>query len=143
MKAKVLILAGVAASALGGQALAHHSFAMFDPDKLITQEGVVKEFEWTNPHVWLHIVAPDAGGKAQTWSFEMQAVAAATSGGWRANTVKPGDKVAVEGGPFGDFIAEVASVGESRRVEVLHSLFGRLTRLKIDLARVRRAGEGA
>ena len=102
MNAKVLILAGVAASVLAGQALAHHSFAMFDPDKLITQEGVVKEFEWTNPHVWLHIVAPDAGGKAQTWSFEMQAVAAATSGGWRANTVKPGDKVAVEFHPLKD-----------------------------------------
>jgi len=102
MKAKVLILAGVAASVLAEQALAHHSFAMFDPDKLITQEGVVKEFEWTNPHVWLHIVAPDAAGKAQTWSFEMQAVAAATSGGWRANTVKPGDKVAVEFHPLKD-----------------------------------------
>ena len=102
MNAKVLILAGIAASVLTGQALAHHSFAMFDPDKLITQEGVVKEFEWTNPHVWLHIVAPDAGGKAQTWSFEMQAVAAATSGGWRANTVKPGDKVAVEFHPLKD-----------------------------------------
>ena len=102
MKAKVLILAGVAASVLAGQAVSHHSFAMFDPDKLITQEGVVKEFEWTNPHVWLHIVAPDAAGKAQTWSFEMQAVAAATSGGWRANTVKPGDKVAVEFHPLKD-----------------------------------------
>src|SRR5262249_4022752 len=102
MNAKVLILAGIATSVLAGQALAHHSFAMFDPDKLITQEGVVKEFEWTNPHVWLHIVAPDAGGKAQTWSFEMQAVAAATSGGWRANTLKPGDQGAVGFHPLKD-----------------------------------------
>jgi hypothetical protein len=69
---------------------------------LITQEGVVKEFEWTNPHVWLHIMASDANGKPVVWSFEMQAVAAATSGGWRANTVKPGDKVAVEFHPLKD-----------------------------------------
>jgi hypothetical protein len=89
-------------SLFAGQALAHHSFAMFDPDKLITQEGVVKEFEWTNPHVWLHIMASDANGKPVVWSFEMQAVAAATSGGWRANTVKPGDKVAVEFHPLKD-----------------------------------------
>ena len=102
MNLKVLTLAGIAVSLLAGQAFAHHSFAMFDPDKLITQQGVVKEFEWTNPHVWLHIVAPDAGGKPVTWSFEMQAVAAATSGGWRANTVKPGDKVAVEFHPLKD-----------------------------------------
>ena len=102
MNVKSLSLAGLALSLFAGQALAHHSFAMFDPDKLITQEGVVKEFEWTNPHVWLHIVAPDASGKPVTWSFEMQAVAAATSGGWRANTVKPGDKVAVEFHPLKD-----------------------------------------
>ena len=102
MNVKILSLAGLALSLLAGQALAHHSFAMFDPDKLITQEGVVKEFEWTNPHVWLHIMAPDANGKPVAWSFEMQAVAAATSGGWRANTVKPGDKVAVEFHPLKD-----------------------------------------
>jgi|SRR5580704_17112837 hypothetical protein len=101
MNVKILS-AGLAVSLFAGQALAHHSFAMFDPDKLITQEGVVKEFEWTNPHVWLHIMASDANGKPVVWSFEMQAVAAATSGGWRANTVKPGDKVAVEFHPLKD-----------------------------------------
>jgi hypothetical protein len=101
MNVKILS-AGLAMSLFAGQALAHHSFAMFDPDKLITQEGVVKEFEWTNPHVWLHIMASDANGKPVVWSFEMQAVAAATSGGWRANTVKPGDKVAVEFHPLKD-----------------------------------------
>jgi len=102
MNVKILSLAGLAMSLFAGQAVAHHSFAMFDPDKLITQEGVVKEFEWTNPHVWLHIMASDANGKPVVWSFEMQAVAAATSGGWRANTVKPGDKVAVEFHPLKD-----------------------------------------
>ena len=102
MNVKVLTLAATAISLLAGTALAHHSFAMFDPDKLITQEGVVKEFEWTNPHVWLHIMAPDTVGKGVTWSFEMQAVAAASSAGWRANIVKPGDKVAVEFHPLKD-----------------------------------------
>ena len=102
MKVKVLTLAGLLLPLLAGQALAHHSFAMFDPEKLITQEGTVKEFEWTNPHVWLHIVAPDASGKAVEWSFEMQAVAQATSGGWRADIVKPGDNVKVEFHPLKD-----------------------------------------
>ena len=36
------------------------------------------------------------------WGFEMQAVAAATSGGWRADTVKPGDKVKIEFHPLKD-----------------------------------------
>jgi hypothetical protein len=102
MKVKALTLAGLLLPLLAGPGLAHHSFAMFDPEKLITQEGTVKEFEWTNPHVWLHIVAPDASGKAVEWSFEMQAVAQATSGGWRADIVKPGDKVRVEFHPLKD-----------------------------------------
>lgn len=98
----------VIASALAGfpllavPALAHHSFAMFDPDQLITKPGVVKEFEWTNPHVWLHVLAPDASGKPVEWSFEMQATAQASSGGWKPDTVKPGDKVTVEFHPLKD-----------------------------------------
>jgi Family of unknown function (DUF6152) len=47
-------------------------------------------------------MAPSDGGKAVTWSFEMQAVGAASSAGWRANIVKPGDKVAVEFHPLKD-----------------------------------------
>ena len=38
---------------LGGPASAHHSGAMFEPEKTITIKGVVKEFEYTNPHSWL------------------------------------------------------------------------------------------
>jgi hypothetical protein len=82
--------------------LAHHSFAMFDATKMMTQTGQVKEFEWTNPHVWLHITAPDQAGKPVTWSFEMQATATAASGGWRSDIVRPGDKVTVEFHPLKD-----------------------------------------
>ena len=56
MKIGVSTIAAVLLCAVSGPAFAHHSFAMFDPDKLITQAGVVKEFEWTNPHFWLHIL---------------------------------------------------------------------------------------
>jgi len=102
MKVGVSSIAALLLCAVSGSALAHHSFAMFDPEKLITQTGTVKEFEWTNPHVWLHIMAPDATGKPVEWSFEMQAVAAAMTGGWRANSVRPGDKVSVEFHPLKD-----------------------------------------
>jgi len=102
MKVQVFVSAVAAIQLLAGAALAHHSFAMFDPEKLITQPGVVKEFEWTNPHVWLHVMAPDGTGKPVEWSFEMQATAQASSGGWRPDTVKPGDKVIVEFHPLKD-----------------------------------------
>ena len=34
-------------------AWAHHSGTMFDPDREVTFEGVVNEFQYTNPHPWL------------------------------------------------------------------------------------------
>src|SRR5258706_125350 len=102
MNVKVLAVAGLVLPLLGGQALAHHSFAMFDPEKLITQTGLVKEFEWTNPHVWIHIMVPDQSGKSVEYSFEMQAIATNAALGWRADSVKPGDKVSVDFHPLKD-----------------------------------------
>ena len=102
MKAHLFAFTAAALSLIAGPVFAHHSFAMFDPEKTITVSGVVKEFEWTNPHVWLHVMAADSSGKAVEWSFEMQATAQASSGGWRPDTVKPGDKVMVEFHPLRD-----------------------------------------
>ena len=103
MKVDVCAVAVLAFSAFAGSSVfAHHSFAMFDPERLLIQTGTVKEFEWTNPHVWLHIMAPDASGKQVEWSFEMQAVAQATTGGWRSDSVKAGDKVSIDFHPLKD-----------------------------------------
>ena len=101
MNMKVLAAASLALC-VAGPALAHHSFAMFDRDKNVTMNGTVTEFEWTNPHVWIHMSVPDAGGKPVVWSFEMQAIQADMAGGWRADSVKPGDKVAIEFHPLKD-----------------------------------------
>ena len=67
----------VAAAAIGvaTPALAHHSFAMFDRNKNVTVNGVVKEYEWSNPHVWIHLMVPGDGGTSREWSFEMQSIA--------------------------------------------------------------------
>jgi hypothetical protein len=96
------VLAGLAATMFAAPALAHHSFAMFDREKAISVSGVVKEYEWTNPHAWVHVMVADAGGKAVEWSFEMQSIAQDTRAGWRADSVKPGDKISVEFHPLKD-----------------------------------------
>ena len=101
MNFKALALAGVALC-LASPALAHHSFAMFDREKNVTMSGVVTEFEWTNPHVWIHMKVPDQSGKDVVWSFEMQAINANAALGWRADSVKPGDKVSVDFHPLKD-----------------------------------------
>ena len=39
--------------AMGGAAMAHHSFAMFDNENQIGLEGVVQEFKYTSPHTFI------------------------------------------------------------------------------------------
>ena len=70
---RAAVLSGaVTAGMLVSTALAHHSFAMFEHEKKISGSGTMKEFEYTNPHCWLHITAPDASnGRTVDWSFEM------------------------------------------------------------------------
>src|SRR5262249_41550255 len=74
MNVKAIMLAGVAVI-IAAPAFAHHSFAMFDRTKVVNITGTVKEYEWTNPHVWIHINAPDEKGAMREWGFEMQAIA--------------------------------------------------------------------
>jgi len=101
MKIATLALAGLALMT-AVPALAHHSFAMFDRQKLLTTTGTVREFEWTNPHVWIHVMVPDNAGKQVEWSFEMQAISTNAALGWRPDSVRPGDKVTIEFYPLKD-----------------------------------------
>ena len=55
-------------------ALAHHSFAMFDARKSASQKGVIKEVQWTNPHVWVHLTVQE-GGKEVVYDYEGAAIA--------------------------------------------------------------------
>ena len=83
----------------GGSAWGHHSFAMFDLDKEVTLEGVVKDVQWTNPHVWLQILTPEGQGGVE-WNMEMGAPGMLTRTGWKSRTLKPGDKVTVVFNPL-------------------------------------------
>lgn len=102
MKLRICILAGLLAPVFAAPALAHHSFAMFDREKAVSMTGTVKEYEWTNPHVWIHLMAADAAGTPREWSFEMQSVQQDSYAGWKPDSVKPGDKVTIEFHPLKD-----------------------------------------
>jgi len=81
---------------------AHHSMSMFDRDKEITLEGVVKEFQYTIPHAWLLIDVTNEDGTVTTWGFESSSRTALRLRGVRANTFQPGMKVSVTGNPMRD-----------------------------------------
>src|SRR4029453_3858701 len=103
MKLRVFGFAAIVISVLALHADAHHSFAMFDHEKMITVSGTLKEFEYTNPHCWLHVSVVDATtGRTLDWAFEMGSGGQIAAKGWKADTVKPGDKITVEAHPMKD-----------------------------------------
>lgn len=95
-----LVIGVLVALSGAGLASAHHSAAMFDPSKSVTIQGVVKQFQWTNPHCWL--IVTDANGKLQDWSFEMTSPNLLARVGWRPSTFRPGDKIRIVGAPLRD-----------------------------------------
>ena len=92
---KVVSNLGIAAAlALSSTvASAHHSFAMFDLGRDVTVEAVVKEVQFTNPHVWLQILVKDDKGAETEWSIESGAPGMMLRNGWKPSTLKAGDKV--------------------------------------------------
>ena len=95
-------VAGLAVMTIGGFANAHHSFAMFDREEKVIIDGTVTEFEFTNPHSWLYILAEDAEGGEAEWTIEMGGPGAMSRSGWQADTLKPGDEIVVEIHPLKD-----------------------------------------
>ena len=77
---------------------AHHSTAMYDMNNPVTVSGVVKRFEWTNPHAFIFLEAKDQKGNTVEWEVEMMSLNHLRNFGWTRNTVKPGDVISCTGG---------------------------------------------
>jgi hypothetical protein len=94
-------LATALALAAAGAApvLAHHSFAMFDQSKLMTLEGTVHEFQWTNPHAFIELDV-STGGRNQRWAIELNSPNNLTRQGWRRSSLSSGERVSVRIAPL-------------------------------------------
>ena len=75
---------------------AHHSFAGYEPEVQIKFSGVVTEFTWANPHVYIRMDAADKNtGKKRNWLIECANPGILNRVGWRFNMLKAGDEIAV------------------------------------------------
>ncbi|MEO8306899.1 MAG: DUF6152 family protein [Pseudomonadota bacterium] len=83
-------------------AQAHHSFAIYDSSRQLTIEGTVKEFQWTNPHVWIHVMVKNDKGVEEQWNVECTSVNFLERRGWSRHTFKLGDKVSITLAPLRD-----------------------------------------
>lgn len=99
------IAMGVSAAVLGVYGMAasaHHSGGMFDDKKVIEVSGVVKEFQYTNPHSWLIIEVSNDDGSVSTWGFEAEGPSTLLRAGIRKNDLPPGTKITIRGNPLKD-----------------------------------------
>ena len=77
-------------------ALAHHSFAPYEATLQIKLTGVVTEFKWVNPHVYIEMDGTDSkNGEKKHWLVECASTSILNRAGWRFNMIKPGDTITV------------------------------------------------
>lgn len=92
----------VAVAVLTSPARAHHSFAMFEKNHVVTLEGVVSKIEWTNPHVYFIIEAKDAKGVSRKYTIESGSISLLARKGWKRNSLQVADAVSVQLSPLKD-----------------------------------------
>jgi hypothetical protein len=100
-------------------AQAHHSGAPFEPEKQVRLTGVVKTFQWNNPHCYIQLLVPDEKGSQAEWSLEMAAPIYLYNLGWRPSTLKAGDQITATVSPLrsgekGGLVREVLDAGGAR-----------------------------
>jgi hypothetical protein len=95
----------------GGAASAHHSLANVQRDKTVTVTGVVKEFDWGNPHIWIEVLADGSDGMVTHWNIEGSSPTVLARSGWRPSALKPGDRISLgvhprKDGAAGGYLAD-------------------------------------
>ena len=102
MNSRLIRFIFVAALWLSSTAVAHHSFAMFDQKKSVTLKGAVREFQWTNPHAFIHIAVPNGSGGTEVWQVELNSPNNLKRQGWKSTSLKVGDAVTLVINPLKD-----------------------------------------
>lgn len=112
-----ILAAAAAAISIAAPASAHHSFAPFNLTTEKTLTGIIKSFDWTNPHTWIWIDVADDKGAMQTWGVEGMSPNYLSRRGWTRTTFKPGDKATIvvrpmrDGSPAGMFVRATLANG--------------------------------
>jgi len=76
---------------------AHHSHSNIDRSDIQRHTGVVSEYSWTMPHVYLKVQAPNARGEVVEYSIELLHPPGMLQRGWTAESFHPGERITWEG----------------------------------------------
>lgn len=76
-------------------AAGHHSTAMFDSENPIELEGVVVDWQFTNPHSFIMLEVTDENGDTEVWELEGMNALTLRRDGWSPMSFQPGDEIIV------------------------------------------------
>jgi len=97
---------------------AHHSSAGFSQNT-VELTGVVKEFQFRNPHSWIQVNVADASGKIVEWSIEWGSPNQLGRDGIRPSTFTAGMNVTIKvhpmanGSPVAGFVGARLADGKT------------------------------
>jgi Family of unknown function (DUF6152) len=98
-----LSMAALAAVLAGAQVSAHHGAGVFEPEKKVTVEGTVTDFQFVNPHVLVYMTVKGDDGKEVQWGGELTSpnrlARDARAVKWHKSILKPGDRITITGHP--------------------------------------------
>ena len=100
MRARVVAmgLVGAGAALCASFAAAHHAIAAkFDDAKRMELRGIVTSVDWRNPHVHVFTNVTRDNGAIENWAVELESTVLLRRSGWRHDTLRPGDAIAVSG----------------------------------------------
>ena len=80
-------------------AAGHHSAKIFDAERVLALPGTVTQFNWANPHTYIHVETRDESGESVEWEIETDAVPILVRSGWTRDSIRPGDRVLVRARP--------------------------------------------
>jgi hypothetical protein len=98
MRTSLLVV--IAVVAVCSVARGHHSFSEYYIEAdTIEVEGEVIEFQYKNPHAWIHVMAREVFGGQKTYAAEWASVSRLEREGITAKTLRVGDVVRIWASP--------------------------------------------
>lgn len=90
-----VVVASASACFLLGQSMAHHSPVQYEMSEIVEISGTVIEFEFRNPHSYIHVRDSDDA----EWMLETSSAVRLSREGWSSELFSPGDEVTVRAHP--------------------------------------------
>jgi Spy/CpxP family protein refolding chaperone len=91
--------------------------AVYDSQKQLNLDGTVFEFKFEDPHCWIIFDVVGSDGRSTRWSGELGPATLLARSGWTATTLKPGDRINVQGSDAHDSSLHQVNIRMVRRAD--------------------------